>query len=258
MHGRFRQDCSAVTKLRVLLVDDDCDRPSSIRRMLSESQFREFEFSCVSTLSGATNKFQANGHDICIIDLTERRFADFLEQAKRVGCETPMIVVTSDDSEEILEAFHAGAQDCHLREQLTGPQLEESICKVVLDNRLARTRLENEQRYLSLLQHTDDIIYTHDLAGNYTSANGAAERVTGYSIEAILGLNLQQVVAPEFISLSQGMIDRKLDQQKATSYELEIIAKSGARIGVSVSTHLVYNSGRPIGVQGIARKIGES
>ena len=165
-----------------------------------------------------------------------------------------MIVVTSDDGDEILEAFHAGAQDCHLREQLTGPQLEESICKVVLDNRMARTRLENEQRYLSLSQHTDDIIYTHDLAGNYTSANGAAERVTGYSIEAILGLNLQQVVAPEFISLSQGMIDRKLDQQKATSYELEIFDKGGQRVALSVSSHLIYSAGKPVAVQGIARR----
>ena len=254
MHGRVHQNCSGVTRLRVLLVDDDCDRPSAIRRMLSESEFREFEFSCVSTLAGAVNKFQANGHDICIIDSTERRFADFLEQAKRVGCQTPMIVVTSDDSQQILEAFHAGAQDCHLRERLTGHHLEESICKVVLDNRLARSRLENEQRYLSLLQQTDDIIYTHDLAGNYTSANGAAERVTGYSIEAILGLNVRQVVAREFISLSQGMIDRKLDQQKTTSYELEILDNEGRRVALSISSHLIYSAGKPVAVQGIARR----
>lgn len=253
MHARFHQNCSALTKLRVLLVDDDCDRPGAIRRILSESEFREFEFSCVSTLAGAANKFQANGHDICIIDSTERGFADFLEQAKRVACQTPMIVVTSDDSQEILQALHAGAQDCHLREQLTGHQLEESICKIVLDDRLARSRLENEQRYLSLLQHTDDIVYSHDLDGNYTSANHAAERLTGYSLEEILDLNLKQVVAPEFIDLSKKMLTRKLDQQKTTSYELEIITKSGVRIGVSVSSHLIYRSGKPVGVQGIAR-----
>lgn len=257
MDARFHQNCFALTKLRVLLVDDDCDRPSVIRRMLSQSEFRDFEFSCVSTLAAAANKFQANGHDICIIDSTERGFAEFLEQAKRVGCQTPMIVVTADETEEILEAFHAGAHDCHVREQLTGQQLEESICKVVLDNRLAKSRLENEQRYLSLLQHTDDAIYTHDLAGNYTSANGAAERLTGYSIEEILSLNLKRVVAPEFISLSEGMIDRKLDQQKATSYQLEILDKDGRRIALSVSSHLIYSAGRAVAVQGIARRSNE-
>ena len=254
MDARFHQHCSSLTKLRVLLVDDDCDRPSALRRMLSESELREFEFNCVSTLAAAANRFQANGHDVCVIDSSERGFADFLEQAKGLGCQIPMIVVTSADSQEILNAFHAGAQDCHVRAQLSGHQLEESICKVVLDNRLSRSRLENEQRYLSLLQHTDDIVYSHDLNGNFTSANRAAELLTGYSCEEILDLNVRQVVAPEFLCLSQSMIDQKLDQQKVTSYELEIIPRGGGRIALSVSTHLIYSAGRPVGVQGIARR----
>ena len=236
------------------MVDDECERPSAIRAMLAESEFREFEFSCVSTLVDAGNSFRANAYDVCIIDSAERGFGEYLEQAKGVGCQFPMIVVTSEDSQEILRAFHEGAQDCHVREHVNGHLLEESICKVVLENRLSKSRLENEQRYLSLLHHTDDVIYTHDLNGNYTSANNAAERLTGYSCDEILSLNLKQVVAPEFVALSKNMISQKLDQQKATSYELEIVAKDGARIPVSLSTHLIYSSGRPIGVQGIARR----
>jgi PAS domain S-box-containing protein len=225
--------------------------------MLAQSEFRAFEFSCVSTLVDAANNFRANAHDVCIIDSMERGFVEFLEQAKGVGCQIPMIVVTSGDSQEILRAFHSGSRDCCSRDQVTGHQLEESICKVVLEHRLAKRRLENEQRYLSLLEHTDAVIYTHNLNGNYTSANGAAERLTGYSLEEILTLNVKQVVAPEFIYLSKDMIDRKLDQQKTTSYQLEIMAKSGARIPIVVKTHLIYSAGKPIGVQGIARRSEE-
>jgi PAS domain S-box-containing protein len=225
--------------------------------MLAQSEFRAFDFSCVSTLVEAANNFRANAHDVCIIDSAERGFVEFLEQARGVGCQIPMIVVTSTDSQEIVHAFHSGARDCCSRDQVTGHQLEESICKVVLEHRLAKRRRENEQRYLSLLEHTDDIIYSHNLNGNYTSANSAAERLTGYSLEEILTLNVRQVVAPEFISLSKEMIDRKLDQQKTTSYELEIIAKSGARIAISVKTHLIYSAGKPVGVQGVARKSDE-
>ena len=257
MYARFHQNCSSRTTLRVLLVDDKCEKPSAIRRMLAESEFRAFEFSCVSTLVEAANNFRANAHDVCIIDSTERGFLEFLEQAKGVDCQIPMIVVTSANSEEILQAFHTGAQDCCSRDQVTGHQLEESICKVVLENRLAKTRLENELRYLSLLHHTEEIIYAHDLDGNYTSANNAAEQLTGYSSDEILSLNLKQVVAPEFVTLSRGMISRKLDQQKATAYELEIVAKGGARIALSVKTHLIYSAGKPIGVQGIARRSNE-
>lgn len=236
------------------MVDDECERPSAIRVMLAESEFREFEFSCVSTLVDAGNSFRANSYDVCIIDSVERGFDEYLEQAKGVGCQIPMIVVTAEDSQEILRAFHEGAKGCHVREHVNGHLLEESICRVVLENRLSKSRLENEQRYLSLLHHADDVIYTHDLKGNYTSANSAAERLTGYSLDEILSLNLKQVVAPEFVDLSRDMIARKLDQQKTTSYELEIVAKDGARIPMSLSTHLIYSSGRPIGVQGIARR----
>ena len=254
MDARFHQNCSSLSRLRILLVDDDCERPGAIRIMLAESEFREFEFSCVSTLVDAGNSFRANAYDVCIVDSAERGFGEYLEQAKGVGCQIPMIVVTSENSQEILRAFHDGAQDCHVREHINGHLLEESICKVVLENRLSKSRLENEQRYLSLLHHTDDVIYTHDLNGNYTSANNAAERLTGYSFDEILGLNVKQVVAPECVALAKEMLDLKLDQQKATSSELEILAKFGERIAVSVSTHLIYSAGRPVGVQGIARK----
>ena len=257
MYACLHQNCSSLITLRVLLVDDECEKPSTIRRMLAQSEFRAFEFSCVSTLVEAAKNFRANAHDVCIIDSTERGFVEFLAQAKGVGCQIPMIVVTSADSDEILRAFHSGARECCSRDQVTGHQLEESICKVVLEHRLAKRRLENEQRYLSLLEHTDDIVYTHSLNGNYTSANGAAERLTGYSLEEILALNVKHVVAPEFISLSRNMIDRKLDQQKTTSYQLKIIAKSGARIALSVKTYLIYSAGKPIGVQGIARRSDE-
>ena len=255
MYARLHQNCSSLITLRVLLVDDECEKPSALRRMLAQSEFRAFEFRCVSTLVEAANNFRANAHDVCIIDSTKRGFVEFLEQAKGVGCQIPMIVVTSADSQEIVRAFHTGAKDCHLRDRVNGQQLEESICKVVLEHRLEKTRLENERRYLSLLHHTNDIIYTHDLNGNYTSANNAAERLTGYSCDEILSLNVKQVVAPEFVTLSRDMISRKLDQQKATSYQLEIIARSGARIAVLVKTHLIYSAGKPIGVQGIARRV---
>jgi len=40
---------------------------------------------------------------------------------------------------------------------------------------------ESEERYRDLFENANDIIYTHDLEGNYTSTNKACERVTGYT-----------------------------------------------------------------------------
>ncbi len=223
--------------------------------MLSESDFSDFELNCVTTPVAAINEFRANAHDVCIIDSVQRGFSEFLAGAKSVSCQIPMIVLTSSTAQEVLEAFHAGAADCLIRANLTGEILQESICKTVFENRLNLTRLENEQRYLGLVQNAKDIIYTHDLEGNYTSANQAAQTLTGYSLEEILCLNAKQVIAPEYLNLSHQMVDRKLDEQKETSYELEIITKDGNRVPIEVNTHLIYSSGKPVGVQGIARDI---
>jgi PAS domain-containing protein len=40
---------------------------------------------------------------------------------------------------------------------------------------------ESAERYRELFENANDIIYTHDLNGNFTSLNRSGERITGYS-----------------------------------------------------------------------------
>ena len=50
---------------------------------------------------------------------------------------------------------------------------------------------ESETRYRSLFENANDIIYVHDLEGNYLSINQAGERAFGYTREEVLRLNLR-------------------------------------------------------------------
>jgi PAS domain S-box-containing protein len=115
----------------------------------------------------------------------------------------------------------------------------------------------SEERYRDLVENARDIIYTHDLKGNYTSVNKAVEQTTGYTREEVLTLNFEQTVAPECLETARQMIVAKLAGQKETVYDLEIIAKDGRRITVEVNTRLVLQDGVPIGIQGIARDVTE-
>src|SRR5215207_2927395 len=55
-----------------------------------------------------------------------------------------------------------------------------------------------DERYLSLLENANDIIYSHDLEGNYLAINRACSEVTGYTREEILGgLGIAQEADPE-------------------------------------------------------------
>jgi len=116
-----------------------------------------------------------------------------------------------------------------------------------------------EERYRSLLENANDIIYSHDLAGNYLTINRAGSEITGYTREEILGgLNIAQVVAPEHLELAKRMTGQKLtNPETPTVYELDIISRDGRRLTLEVSTRIAYRDGRPVAVEGIARDVTE-
>ena len=116
---------------------------------------------------------------------------------------------------------------------------------------------ESEERYRSLVENARDIIYAHDLEGNYTSVNRAVEELTGYTIDESLKLNLLETVAPEYVEQARRMTARKLAGEEITAYELEITCKDGHRVPIEVNTWLQIRDGRAVGVQGIARDLNE-
>ncbi|HEX8131745.1 MAG TPA: PAS domain S-box protein [Pyrinomonadaceae bacterium] len=116
----------------------------------------------------------------------------------------------------------------------------------------------SEERYRELVDNANDIVYTTDMEGRYTSLNRAGERASGYTREEVVGMNWKEIVAPEYVSLVSEMLLRKLARQKSvTFYEVEMIAKSGRRIPLEVNSQIIYEDGQPVGVQGIARDITE-
>lgn len=121
--------------------------------------------------------------------------------------------------------------------------------------RSAIAAVENEQRYRELFENANDIIYTHDLRGNFTSLNKTGESVTGYTREEALTMNIADVLTPESMNTAKTMLARKAHEKIATVYELEIFTKAAKRVALEVSTRLIYQGGKPVGVQGIARDI---
>lgn len=115
----------------------------------------------------------------------------------------------------------------------------------------------SEERYRDLVENAQDLIYEHDLQGNFTASNKAGERITGYTLEETLKLNLGLSVAPDYLEKAQEMLQRKLAGESVTAYDLVIVAKDGHRVPVEVNTRLVFRDGVPVGVQGIARDITE-
>src|SRR5689334_9843120 len=116
---------------------------------------------------------------------------------------------------------------------------------------------QSEERYRELFENANDIIYTHDLQGNFTSLNRSGERITGYTREEAAKMNVADVIAPDYLSMAREMMVQKTRQGVSTVYEIDIITKQRKRVRLEVSTRLMVRDGKPVGVQGIGRDLTE-
>jgi len=127
---------------------------------------------------------------------------------------------------------------------------------LAIERRRAEDALrESEERYRDLFENANDLVYTHDLAGIYTSVNNACEKVTGYSYEECIGMNISDVLAPEYVEKSKQALAAKTVEHGSSAYEVDIIAKDGRKVTLEVNSRLTLRNGRPFAIHGIARDI---
>jgi PAS domain S-box-containing protein len=115
----------------------------------------------------------------------------------------------------------------------------------------------SEERYRELFENSRDAIYVHDLSGRYILVNRAAEQLSGYQREEILGKHYSNFIAPRHLKEARENFCRKLDVPIETTYEAEVVCRNGARIPVEVSSRMIYENGEAVGVQGTVRDIAE-
>jgi PAS domain S-box-containing protein len=133
-------------------------------------------------------------------------------------------------------------------------ELEERISE---RNRVEAALRQSEERYRELFENARDAMYVHDLEGTYISINHAAEKLSGYLREEIVGHNFVEFVAAEHIKQVRERFCNKLATKGETTYEVEIVARDGRRVPVEVSSRAIYENGVIVGVQGTARDITE-
>jgi DNA-binding response OmpR family regulator len=196
---------------RVLIVDDD----RKIRDLLLDLLNLEgYEVATALDGAEAIDLAQSFEPDVVVSDVVMPRVGG-LELCRRLKEDPrtayiPVLLIsgliTSEDAG--IEGLTAGADD-YLDLPFRNEELLVKVARLVERNRIQKAIKESEERYRELFENANDIIYTHDLQGNFTSLNRTGERITGYSREEAAKLNVADVIAPEHLNLAREMIAQK-------------------------------------------------
>lgn len=113
------------------------------------------------------------------------------------------------------------------------------------------------QKFSNLFESVHDIIYSHDLNGNFTSVNLVGESVSGYAHDELVRMNINDIFAPEETEGSAEILRRARLGEQPPRGESKILAKDGRPVLLEINRRLIFENGRPVGVQCVARDLSE-
>lgn len=116
----------------------------------------------------------------------------------------------------------------------------------------------SEKNYRDLFESAEDAIWVQNLDGEIIMANEACVKLTGYSLEELVGMNVKEFLSGEALQRSRE-VGRKLLRGEALDgpYEQRMIRKDGSQVHLRLSASLITSDGQPKAYQLIARDITE-
>jgi diguanylate cyclase (GGDEF)-like protein/PAS domain S-box-containing protein len=131
-----------------------------------------------------------------------------------------------------------------------------SLASVVRSRRSAEDTLRaSEERYRRLFEQATDPILVHDLDGKITYANAATSEATGFSVDALEHMTMQDLVGSEQAPVVRRAMQHLVEVADATSYEIELRGPKGNFLAFDVAAVLVRKGRKATGVQLIARDV---
>ena len=115
---------------------------------------------------------------------------------------------------------------------------------------------ESEERYRMFFENSTDFIYTCDLEGNFTNVNAAAELLTGYTKDELIGMNFKSYTSQD----TRRRLFRAFNRVFRTGEPLKdfmfcVVIKDGTKKYFETSVTRLLKDDEIIGFQGSSRDI---
>ena len=114
----------------------------------------------------------------------------------------------------------------------------------------------SQRNYETLFNNASDAIWVHDLEGKIIIANPACEKLSGYTISELSGMDVSKFLSPESLLLAREVRYKLVSGETPDQrYEQYIIRKDKTKAIVELATQLVKVNDKPTAFQHIARDV---
>ncbi len=252
-------------KLRILILEDV---PSDAE--LAKRELRKAGMSVVAkrveTRDAFLKELEESTPDLVLADYMLPQFHGMtaLKLVQERAPHVPVIMFTGSIPEETaVEGIKAGAADSVLKTHLArlAPAVENALGRARdRAERLAAERAlrASEERLKILFEFAPDAIYLHDLEGTFVDGNLAAERLTGYKREELIGRGFltSQLLLPDQVLKAATLLAKSVLGKPTGPDEFVFRQKDGGHVTVEISTRPVRIHDRRL-VLAVARDITE-
>ncbi|MCK9364639.1 MAG: diguanylate cyclase [Syntrophales bacterium] len=117
---------------------------------------------------------------------------------------------------------------------------------------------ESEERYRTLVENASDIVFGLDDTGHITFVNPAGLRIMGYEEKEIIGRHYPTFIRPNMREEAMKFFGHQFVKGIPNTYsEYPVIVKDGREIWFGQNTQLIFQDGKVVAFQAVARDITE-
>ena len=115
---------------------------------------------------------------------------------------------------------------------------------------------ESERKYRDIFENGSDLLYFHNLEGNFTKTNLAWKKEYSFTEDDLANLNVRDLIPERYKHQFDDYL-KKVKENGKDEGLMSIMTKDGRERILEYKNSLVHDSTGPIGVQGSARDITE-
>ncbi|AQG78582.1 hybrid sensor histidine kinase/response regulator [Spirosoma montaniterrae] len=243
--------------MRVLLVEDDEDDYMLTRALVSARENANIRLDWADSYEQALAAIAADNHDVYLVDYRLGHYTgiDLIQEAFRMGCRAPMILLTGQDDLTVDQsALELGAADYLVKGRIDAQLLGRSIRYALRQASVLAEVAQKENKYRTLFERSIDAIFVANNELKFQDANPSVERLLGYSRDDLRALNPARLFTD--LNHLRELRFNVREHGQIKDFETMLLHRNGRKRVCQISVWAVADQvGKPEWFQGIVRDI---